>query len=232
MSLLQAFSADAGAETGAAPERVLPPRSVGAGSEEEAAEAAERLVEGLRRHDAWAERALLEKHTAYVTRTLARMVGVCDELDDLSQEVFLRALDRIEELREPLALRRWLRSIAVYVARETLRGRRRRFWIFSLPPEKLDDYPTAGSSAWSPDASAALRATYDVLRGLSPDAQIAFTLRYVEGLELLEVAAACEVSLATMKRRLKEAERVFVSRASSHPALKDWLKEGSRWTQT
>jgi RNA polymerase sigma-70 factor (ECF subfamily) len=188
------------------------------------------LVEGLRGREGWAERQLLEEHTPHVLRTLARVVGVCDELDDLAQEVFLRALDRIDELREPGALRRWLRAIAVFVARETLRGRRR-FWLFSLPPERLDDYE-ARAAGGDPDATDALRATYEVLRGLSPDAQVAFALRYIEGLELAEVAAACGVSLATAKRRLKGAERLFVRRARNHPALAERLTEGSRWAQS
>jgi RNA polymerase sigma-70 factor, ECF subfamily len=218
------------ASGGATHERAAPRGGGEAGEADEAA----RFLEALRRREPWAERALLEEHTGPVTRILARIVGVCDELDDLTQEVFLRALDRVDELRDPLALSRWLRAITVFVARETLRGRRRRFWLFSLPPEQLEDAADSSSrsSSWDPDASAALRATYDVLRGLSPDAQIAFALRYIEGLELLEIAAICEVSLATMKRRLKGAEQLFVRRARSHPALTDWLKEGSRWAQS
>jgi len=42
------------------------------------------------------------------------------------------------------------------------------------------------------------------------------------------VALACDVSVSTAKRRLKDAEKHFVARAKRHEALLPWLEEG-RW---
>ena len=185
------------------------------------------LARGLRAGEGWAQRMLLERYTDKLERTLTRILGGRADLDDLVQEVFVRAFDRVEELREPRALGAWLTAIAVYVAREAIRRRRRRRWLVFLPPEET---PEPVTSAASPEMRAAVRAFYDVVGRMDADARIAFTLRFVEGMELAEVAGACGVSLATIKRRLKSAEAEFVERAQGNEALAGWLEEG-RWAR-
>jgi len=184
------------------------------------------LVRGLKAGEPWAERALLRAETAHVERMLTRILGFCAELDDLTQEVFIRAFTRIVELREPESMRAWLGSIAVFVAREAIRRKRRRRWLVFLPTEETIEPP---SSAASLEARVALRVFYEVLDGFGADERIAFALRFVEGMELTEVAAACQVSLATIKRRLKRASDDFYVRGRARAELVDWFEEGSRW---
>jgi RNA polymerase sigma-70 factor (ECF subfamily) len=184
------------------------------------------LVRGLKAAEPWAERTILRTEAAHVERMLTRILGFCSELDDLTQEVFIRALARIDELREPESLRAWLSSIAVFVAREAIRRKRRRRWLVFLPAQAQPEPPTSGASF---EARAALRAFYEVLDGFAADERIAFTLRFVEGLELSEVAEACQVSLATIKRRLKRASDEFYLRGRTRAELVDWFEEGSRW---
>ena len=61
---------------------------------------------------------------------------------------------------------------------------------------------------------------------------MAFTLRFVSEMQLTEVAAACRVSLATIKRRLARAEKRFVEAARENPALRERLEAGGRWRET
>jgi len=184
------------------------------------------LVRALAAAEPWAERALLQAEMPHVERLLTRMLGFCAELDDLTQEVFIRAFARITELREPESLRAWLSSIAVFVAREAIRRKRRRRWLVFLPAETRPEQP-AGAASF--EARAALRVFYEVLDGFGADERIAFTLRFVEGLELTEVAHACQVSVATIKRRLKRASDEFYLRGRARAELVEWFEEGSRW---
>jgi RNA polymerase sigma-70 factor (ECF subfamily) len=186
------------------------------------------LVRGLRAGEAWAERGLLETQTAHVERILVRILGLRCELDDLTQEVFTRAFARLDELREPDALRSWLSSIAVFVAREAIRRKRRRRWLVFLPKEETPEIPVEPASA---EARAALRAFYEVVSDLDADTRIAFTLRCVGGLELTEIAEACDVSLATIKRRIRRAVNDFYLRGRARPELVDWFEEGTRWRE-
>jgi RNA polymerase sigma-70 factor (ECF subfamily) len=187
---------------------------------------ASELVRGLEAAEPWAERALVRAETAHVERILTRMLGFSAELDDLTQEVFIRAFARITELREPQSLRAWLSSIAVFVAREAIRRKRRRRWLVFLPAEESPEPPAEGALL---EARTALRVFYEVLDGFAADERIAFTLRFVEGMELSEVAEACQVSLATIKRRLKRASDDFYLRGRARAELVDWFEEGCRW---
>jgi RNA polymerase sigma-70 factor, ECF subfamily len=184
------------------------------------------LAQALQAGEAWAERALLERHTLHVKRILTRILSARVDLDDLVQEVFVRAFRRVEELREPWAVRPWLTAITVFVAREAIRAKRRRWWLLFLPPEEM---PEIVAPLASPEMRAAVRAFYEVVGQLDTDARIAFTLRFVEGMELAEVASACGVSIATIKRRIKSAEAEFAERGQAHEMLAEWFEEGTRW---
>lgn len=186
----------------------------------------EELVRGLRDGRGIAERALLERYTGHVERVLTHILGGHPDLDDLTQEVFVRALERIRELRAAEALRDWLAAFAVNVAREAIRRKRRRWWQVLRPPEET---PEIEAPMASPEDRAAVQAFYEVLGALDADARIAFALRYVEGRELAQIAELCGVSLATIKRRIKGAEQDFCARGRAHEALADWFEEGTRW---
>ena len=189
-------------------------------------EADERLVAGLREGTAWAQRALLEDHTGLVERVLVRILGRFRDLDDLTQEVFLRVLDRVDEIRDPAALRGFVASIAVFVAREAIRSKRRKRWLVFFAPAEQPEPPV---EAIDEEARAALGELYDALDRLDDDVRIAFTLRYLEEMEVADVGQACGVSLSTIKRRLRDGEQRVAELAATRPALHRFMKEGGRW---
>ena len=89
--------------------------------------------------------------------------------------------------------------------------------------------PEAPRAGHDHDATATLRAVYAAIDTLPADDRLAFTLRYVSELELTEVAAACQVSLATIKRRLTRAEARFQQAARTSPLLSQRLENGGRF---
>ena len=195
-------------------------------SQTKSADAASNLLEGLGERAPWAERLLVQRYAAVVERILSRILGSTAELDDLAQEVFVRVFDRVALLRDPQALGGFVSSITVFVAREAIRAKRRRWWLSLFA---ADQPPEVELSGVDPVAREAVRAFYEVVGKLPDDERIAFCLRYVEGMELSEIAAACETSLSTLKRRLRDAERRFSRLAGTRAELSDLMREGSRW---
>lgn len=185
------------------------------------------LVAAIRAGNRAATAAFYHRHEAHVMRTLLRVLGPDQELEDLHQDVLLQALGCLDELRDPATLRAWLTSIAVFTARTRILRRKRRWWLRLFPPDELPEVPAPTPSG---EVTEALRATYAVLDGLPADERVAFALRFIAGMELTEVAEACRVSLATIKRRLRRAQGAFEEGARAHPALADWLEGGTRWT--
>lgn len=173
--------------------------------------------------------AFYDRFTTHVQRILLRVLGADRELADVHHDVFVRALGSIGDVIEPAALKAWVTQVAVFTARTCIQRRSRRWWLRVLPP---DEVPETEAPSASGEVHQALKATYAVLEKLPTDERIAFALRFVEGMELTEVARACDCSLATIKRKLQKAEKRFVALASRQPVLLDWLEGGARWGST
>jgi RNA polymerase sigma-70 factor (ECF subfamily) len=187
------------------------------------------LVEAVRRGHPAAKAELFDRYVHHVQRVLARILGGDQELADLLHEVFVRALGRIGTLEAPERLKSWLTGVAVLTARECLHRRWRGRWLRFLAAE---DVPEIESSDASEEIREALRVTYAILDRLGTEDRIVFTLRFLEGLEVTDVASACGMSLNTVKRRIARAERRFLLLAERERALEDWLDGGARWPRT
>ena len=185
------------------------------------------IVAALRAGQPAGGSALYDRHHEHVRRVLIRLLGPGAHIGDLVQDVFVSAIDSIDRLEQPESLKAWLASIAVFRARAEIRTRMRSRWF---PLFASDELPESEAEVASPEVDEAVRTTYAVLEKLGADERIAFALRFVDGMELVEVAEACEVSLATIKRRLARAQAKFVNIARTYPALSEWLERGARWT--
>lgn len=188
------------------------------------------LVQGLRDGHPDARAAFFERYSRYVERIITHLIGFDRELADLLQEVFLQALANIHALNDPLALRAWLSRIATTTVQKTLRTRSRRAWLRLFTDHSEEKQWEATAAHADEDTLRALRTVYEVLDQLPTDERIVFSLRFIEGMDFAELTIACGVSMSTVKRRLRRAERRFVAFAKRRPALTAWLKEGSRWT--
>jgi RNA polymerase sigma-70 factor (ECF subfamily) len=179
------------------------------------------VVAAIRAGDPAGGAALYDRHHDYVRRVLVRVLGPDADLHDLIQDVFVAAIDSIDRLLEPKALRGWLAAISVNCVRMELRRRTRGRLIRFFPQQELPEVPAPSNS---PEVDEAVRATYHVLRRLGPDERIPFALRFIDGMELTEIASACQVSLATTKRRLASAQKKFTSIAQAYPELAAYLE--------
>jgi RNA polymerase sigma-70 factor (ECF subfamily) len=81
-------------------------------------------------------------------------------------------------------------------------------------------------------ATHSLARLYRVLGGLPPDERIVFALRFIDEMELAEIADACGVSRTTVKRRVRKAEERFAVAARQDPLLSEWLQKGDRWSES
>ncbi len=162
-----------------------------------------RALEG----NAFAEAALCRAYAKPLASMLTRLLGNRADADEVAQDAFVVALQSLAKLRTPDAFRGWLFGIATNLGRRRLR-RRRLENVLGLAPAKEDtNFEIFGSRAVSPDSSAELSLLAGRVNKLSVDLKIAWMLRYVEGYELTEVAAMCDCSLATIKRRIEKASQ-------------------------
>lgn len=162
-----------------------------------------RAVDG----DHWAEDVLFRRFAPEIARTVERLLGSSADADDIVQETFLAALDELSDLRDPRAFRGWVLQIAV---RKTHRRFRRRKLMRllgldrSVPDRTLELIAAPGLDA---DQRAELALIDARLSRLPIQLRTAWTLRYVDGRPLGEVALACSCSLATAKRWIAKAQQ-------------------------
>jgi RNA polymerase sigma-70 factor (ECF subfamily) len=187
------------------------------------------LLAGLRADERWAREELFARFAGPVERMLRKILGHDShtEIADLVHDTFVQALSALDRLRDAAALLAWMQVIAAHTAHKHIRARTARRWLHFWEPTELPEVPV---DAVDPDVREAYRRTYAVLDKLGADDRIAFVLRHIEGMELTEVAAVCEVSLATIKRRLAHADARFAAMARRDPVLREWIEEGGRWT--
>ena len=180
------------------------------------------LIAGVRAKNELAMAALYDRYVGDVRRILLHTLGPRLDLADLMQDVFINVLTSVHKLREPGALRGWLFQVTVRTARKHLRSRSRRWWLTLWPTgDELDQQPT---TLLEEHASEAVQATFQILDGMEAEDRMVFSLRYVAGLDLAELAGACEMSLSTAKRRLARAETRFHTAARASEALRPWAQ--------
>jgi RNA polymerase sigma-70 factor (ECF subfamily) len=184
------------------------------------------LVAGLRAGEAWAGALFFDRYAPQVERILRRILGSDEHLGDLVHDAFVQAMVSLPRLREAEALVGWIQAIATHTAYRAIRSRKARRWLQFWAPSTL---PEPWIDELDPERGEAYRRTYAVLESLSAHERVAFALRYIDGMDLARLAEACDVSLATIKRRLVRAEQKFAAAARRDEILKTWLEEGGRW---
>jgi RNA polymerase sigma-70 factor, ECF subfamily len=144
-----------------------------------------------------------------------------DAAETLTQETFLRAWTARASFRSDCSISTWLIRIALNLARDHTRTGRFRFWK-NLSASAVDVSEVAASA---PDrqgtAESQLIAREQVARiwetvgGLSVRQRSIFLLRFVEELDIPEIAAATGLPIGTVKSHLYRALAVIRSRHSS-----------------
>jgi len=180
------------------------------------------LVRALRAHDVKACVLTYRKYAPRIFGIVQRAIGPDSDVQDLTQDIFLRVFSRIHTLRKPEALSSFILSVAIRVIKWQLRQRRVRR-ILHLTPDGI--VPEIAVPANDPDARQALRRLYGVLDSLPVQERTVFVLRHVEGMDLQEIATVAGVSLATVKRRLQKGTARVNERVQSDNALSSFASK-------
>jgi len=149
------------------------------------------------------------RYMPYVAKLGYRLLGGGADVDDLVQDVFVAAAERLPHLREPEALKGFLASITVRVAQRKHVRRKLRNLLFPVDDRAAHDLLVTPSAEGSIEARAALTTVFRVLERAPIQDRLAWTLRHLEDEPLESIATLCRCSLATAKRRIASAQRLL-----------------------
>jgi RNA polymerase sigma-70 factor (ECF subfamily) len=183
----------------------------------------EALVERARTGDAQAFTTLIERHQRTVYRVSLRMLQNEAEAEEVLQETFLSAWDKLPAFRGESAFGSWVHRIASNFCLMRLRRRRRAPDTVAFAEEGTSDLPsgprftpeggyeTPPGSDWSMRADDALHnrqlreAIEQAVANLSDDYRVVFLMKDVDGLSNEQIGDALGLSVPAVKSRLHRA---------------------------
>lgn len=152
-----------------------------------------------------AQGKLVERYQGMVMSIALKRLGNYAEAQELCQEVFVKAIDRLHQLKEPAAFGGWLRAITVRMA---INRQVRKPPTVSAEPQTL---AATCSDSYTPyDAAVRVeQATqvHDGLRRLGDMDRDTLTAFYLRGESLLQMSEATGAPVGTIKRRLHVARK-------------------------
>ena len=153
---------------------------------------------------------LVERYQAMVFRMVFYRTRSRQDAEDITQEVFVRALKRLPTLKDAAKFRSWLLSIAVNRTRDVMRKQRLLALLGVTAAAHTDDIgDVAGSSALDPHEQLVRQEFWDqvgsFLDRLSRLEREVFLLRFWDQLQLNEIAQVLGNSQSTVKTHLYRA---------------------------
>jgi RNA polymerase sigma factor (sigma-70 family) len=173
----------------------------------------------------WQRRAFDAFH-GLVHGLLLKSLGPRAEIADLVGDVFVTFFTHAQRIRSEHAVRSYLVSITMNVARREIRQRKRRE-LFQRFAGSVSEYEQEAGSD-DPKATAALLQLSRILDELSAGERAAFVLSTLEGMPAPEVAELLRVSESTAKRRIRRANQHLIKRVSRSALLSDYVQTRTR----
>jgi RNA polymerase sigma-70 factor (ECF subfamily) len=181
------------------------------------------LIAAVLKGDAARFEPLVEKYSPRVFAMARRYARRESEVEDIAQEVWVKAFQKLGSFRGEAPFEHWLMRLAVRTCYDFLRGHQRnRETAFSeltaTEGDWLDRFVAAPEAA-SENAEAARQLVERVLEGLSPAARLVITLLEIEDRSVKEISKLTGWSVALVK------VRAFRARAEMRKILAKISKE-------
>ena len=163
------------------------------------------LIAAVLKGDSASFEPLVQKYSPRVFATARRYARRDSEVEDIAQEVWLKAFDKLKSFRSEAPFEHWLMRMTVRVCYDFLRGHQRNreasFSEISEPEEDWLDRFVADPSSAAEDADAAKLLIDRVLDKLSPQARLVITMLEIEDRSVKEIAKITGWSVPLVKVR-------------------------------
>lgn len=181
------------------------------------------LVAAVRRGDTACFEELVRKYQPRIFATARRYARRESEVEDIVQEVFIKAFQKLDSFRGDAPFEHWLMRLAVRTCYDFLRrhqrNREHHFTDLSESEQDwLERFVTEPDSA-SENADAAKALVKRLLGMLSPKAQLIISLLEIEGRSVKEISALTGWSVPLVK------VRAFRARAEMRKCLQQLKPE-------
>lgn len=183
------------------------------------------LVEQAKAGDSKAFELLVRRYQGKVASVIARSISDPEKVQDLTQEVFLKAYRALNSFRGDAAFFTWVYRIAINTAKNHLISSGR-----TVPSTdvNLDDADLTAPQLHNFDTPERIALRNEMLQnlqnaidGLAPSMRQAIELRELEGRSYEEIASLMDCPIGTVR------SRIFRGRQEIADKLKDYMRGGA-----
>lgn len=174
------------------------------------------LVERAQRGDKQAFNLLVEKYQRKLARLLSRFIRDPAEVEDVTQEAFIKAYRALPAFRGDSAFYTWLYRIGINTAKNYLMAMGRRAPTSTEVEaeeaegfeegEQLRDINTPESVLLSNEIAQTVNAT---IEGLPEELRKAIQMREIEGMSYEDIAQAMDCPIGTVRSRIFRAREAI-----------------------
>jgi RNA polymerase sigma-70 factor, ECF subfamily len=174
------------------------------------------LVSRAQREDKGAFEELIRRHQQRVFAVAARILRKREDIEDISQQVFVKAYFSLKRFDQRAAFTTWLYKITVNECWDLLRKKKVRPLLYEsdLSEEQSQQVTSAeGARSTEPDILQRLAArerVENLLAVLDERDRLMLILKEVEGLSIEEIGETMEINANTVKVRLFRARRKII----------------------
>jgi RNA polymerase sigma-70 factor (ECF subfamily) len=168
----------------------------------------EALITMFQAGDRSTYRVLVDRHRERVRNVVFSIFRDVDMVDDMAQEVFIKAYEALPNFRFESSFYTWLYRITVNKARDEMRKRKvKRFFSLDLMTEQKEHHPALQTPA--PTDMGVADMVAHALDKLPEKFRLPVILKDIEGLSYDEIAEALECEVGTVKSRLSRARAML-----------------------
>ena len=164
------------------------------------------LVEACKRGDQKAQFELYRLYNAAMYNTTLRIVGDSDDAEDVMQEAFLKAFEKLDTYRGAVSFGAWLKRIVINKALDFLRVKKEQLSLEDAGEvgEMVDEPVDTGEVEYR--AEEIKKAIYDLPEGY----RVVLSLILLEGYDHEEVSTILNISNATSRTQYHRAKKRLI----------------------
>ncbi len=192
----------------------------------------QQLVERAQRGDKQAFGLLVEKYQRKLARLLSRFIRDPAEVEDVTQEAFVKAYRALASFRGDSAFYTWLYRIGINTAKNYLVAQGRRAPTTTALDNEEVESSEDGEGLWevnTPEnelmSKQIVQTVNSTLQNLPDELRRAITLREIEGLSYEEIANIMDCPIGTVRSRIFRAREVIAEKL--RPMLEP--RKNKRW---
>ncbi len=174
----------------------------------------EELIHKLKEKDEHAFRVVFEANKNKVINTCFRIVNNFDVAEDLTQDVFIKVYQSVNQFRGDSKLSTWIYKIAVSKSLDYLRAQKRKkrftFLTSILGDETLDNKipaPESNQPGIAIDNEERFRILQNAMDSLPENQRIAFSLSKYDEMSNKEIAGIMETTVSSIESLIFRAKK-------------------------